>query len=134
MRKFFWVLFPPYEVQITLRALEDFLSVTSAGISKALVRVAVVRLIKDAERTVYSIRIDGRKPDQLALMLITNVVGAELSSGSHHVYRGTLSMVGDDLVKIWHDAQRQLQSCGYASEAEIKEDDEWLRRQIRSVG
>ncbi len=51
-------------------------------------------LAKNADRTVYSIRIGGLKPDQLALILIFNVLTRNLQSGHEHVYRGRLSIVG----------------------------------------
>lgn len=74
------------------------------------------------------------KPDQLALILISNVIGEELQSGSHHVYRGVLNMIGNDMRAVWGSVQRELLARGYCDEAEVAKDNEWLSRQINQGG
>ncbi len=82
----------------------------------------------------YSIRIDGMKPDHLALMLIANVIGDELSTGSYHVYRGVLGAVGNDMLKLWNATISALKERGYYSDAEVEEDMRWIREQISNAG
>lgn len=132
MHKLLWKILPPYEVRLTIEEIEAFFS--EGEMCKDIVKPKAIALAKDAERTVYSIRIDGMKPDQLALTLISNVLGAELQSGSHHVYRGVLSTVGNDMKAAWHAVQRELQQRGYCNEDEVREDNEWLQRQIKKAG
>ncbi len=74
------------------------------------------------------------KVDHLALMLLTNVLGEELLSGSHHTYRGVLSATGIEMHSLWHQAQSLLLTKGYASQQEVDEDNNWLKQQIASAG
>lgn len=89
MKNILWKIFPPYEVSLTQKELDSFLS-KNAGNCLESIRSEIVSLIKDSEKTVYSIRIDNIKPEHLALLLTTNVIGNHISSGRYHVYRGLL--------------------------------------------
>lgn len=133
MQKIIWKLFSPYEVKLTVNEAKKFLNET-AQLCKNTIEPEVITLAKDAEKTVYSIRIDQMKPDQLALLLITNVIGQLISSGSFHTYRGVLSLVGQDMLKVWHSAQKTMQERGYCSEEEVAEDNNWIKRQIAAAG
>jgi hypothetical protein len=128
-----WKIFPPYEVKVTLAEIDDFLN-ENASLCKDVVRCEARSLAKVAEKTVHSIRIDHLKPDQLALILITKVLGRHLSSGWYHVYRGVLSMVGSDMLKVWSAAVARLKDQGYYSSEEADEDMRWIREQIKGVG
>jgi hypothetical protein len=94
----------------------------------------VVRLIKDKEKTVCSIKEDKMTPHNLVLLLITNVTGELLSSGRYHIYRGILNMTGTGLLAIWHYAISELEKSGYYSSEQAKEDNEWINKQIKEVG
>lgn len=126
MRKMLWKLFPPFEVKLTIEEIKSFLG-AHAFLSQSIIEPVAVALAKDAERTIYSIRIDGMKPDRLALLLITNVIGEQLACGQHHVYRGTLSMIGRDMLKVWTTAVSTLKERGYYTEAEAEEDIKWIK-------
>ncbi|MDP1886132.1 hypothetical protein [Polaromonas sp.] len=132
MRKIFWKMFPPFEVRLTLEEIERFFVV--GQLCGSIIKPRAVALAKDAERTVYSVRIDRMKPDQLALILISNVIGEELQSGAHHVYRGVLGMIGNDMRAVWSAVQRELLARGYCDESEVAKDNEWLSRQIKDAG
>lgn len=133
MRKLFWKFFPPYEVKLTMEEVRAFLKQT-AGSCPGVIEQEVLALVRDADRTVYSVRIDHMKPDHLALLLVTNVLGRHIGSGSHHTYRGVLNMVGQDLLKVWHSAQKALLDRGYVTEHEVNEDNQWIRDQIKNAG
>jgi hypothetical protein len=133
MHSLLWKVFSPYEVRLTVAEAKAFLA-KSAGASRSLIEPAVVSLARDAEKTIYSVRIDHMKPDHLALLLITNVVGNQIGSGSHHTYRGVLNGLGTDLLAIWNGAQQALLERGYASEAEVAKDNQWIQQQIRDAG
>lgn len=133
MRGLLWKLFPPYEVKLTIEAIQAFLS-DNAGFCRSLVEPAALALAKDAEKTVYSVRIEHMKPDHLALLIITNVLGAYICSGQYHTYRATLSIIGKDMLKVWHAAQGSMLKLGYASEAEVAEDNEWIQKQVKLAG
>ncbi len=115
MQKLIWKLFPPYEVKLTVEEAKAFLGQT-AELCRSIIEPKVIALARDAERTVCSVRIERMKPDQLALLLITNVLGRYIGSGSHHTYRGMLSMVGKDMLKLWHATQKARLERGYVSE------------------
>lgn len=133
MRKLFCKLFPPYEVKLTIQEAESFIE-QAADLSRNIIKQEVVTLARNADKTIYSIRIDRMKPDQLALLLITNVIGRHLGSGDHHTYRGVLNMVGQDMLKVWHSTQKAMLNKGYVSEQEVNEDNQWIREQIKNAG
>jgi len=133
VKKLIWKFIPPYEVKLTVEEARAFLR-QKAESCRSIVEPEVIALAKDAEKTVYSVRIDRMKPDHLALLLITNVLGKHIGSGSHHIYRGVLSMVGKDMLKVWHSAQNAMLERGYSSEQEVNEDNQWIQEQIEGVG
>lgn len=133
MQKLIWKFFPPYEVKLTMEEAKAFLGQT-ANLCRGIIEQEVITLVRDADRTVYSIRIDRMKPDQLALLLITNVIGKHLGSGVYHTYRGVLSMVGQDMLTVWHAAQKVIHDRGYASEQEVDEDNKRIQEQIKNAG
>ena len=133
LRKLLWKLFPPYEVKRTRVEARAFLS-ESAGSCRSMIEPAVLTLIEDAPKTVYSLRVDRMEPDQLALLLIANVVGAHLMSGKYHIDRGALGMVGSDMLAFWRSTQTTMLERGYATQIEVEEDNLWIRDQIKAVG
>lgn len=135
MQKLLWKLFPPYEVKLTVEEVKAFFKQREGlGLSNSIIEPQVLALAKDAGKVVYTIRIDRMKPDQLALILITNVLGQHLGSGQHHIYRGVLSMTGNDMLALWHQVQSELLKRGYCSEAEVEKDNRWVREQIKGAG
>lgn len=133
MKNLFWKLFPPHEVRLSIDEARNFLS-QNAGVCLTVIEPAVIDLLKDADRTIYSIRIDGMKPDHLALMLVTNVIGHAISSGSFHTYRGTLSAIGRDMLTLWHRAQKALLESGYSNREKVEEDNLWIQEQVMNAG
>ena len=133
MKNPLWKIFPPYEVKLTQQELKSFLE-QAAGVCRSTIEPEIVSLIKDAEKTVYSIRIDNMKPEQLALLLVTNVLGKHIGSGRYHTYRGVLNIVGSDMHKLWHSTQQTMVERGYSTEAEVAEDNLWIQKQIKNAG
>lgn len=133
MKSLLWKIFPPYEVKLTQQALKSFLD-QAAGICRSVIEPELAHLVKDAEKTVYSIRIDNMKPEQLALLLVTNVLGRHIGSGRYHTYRGVLNSVGADMHKLWNSAQQIMVERGYSTEAEATEDNLWVQKQIKNAG
>ncbi|MFY3775492.1 hypothetical protein ACOSZC_15205 [Marinobacter salsuginis] len=133
MSRLFWKLFPPYEVRLTIEEAKAFLG-QSPGLSKNIIEPEVVSVAKDAEKTIYSVRIDRMKPDELALLLITNVIGRHLSSGQHHTYRGVLNMTGKDMLRVWHSAQKAMLERGFVTESQVEKDNNWVAEQVKNAG
>ncbi len=134
IQKLLWKIFPPYEVQLTLAEVKAFFEGREFCLSRNIIEPKVLSLAKVSESTVYSIRIDRIKPDHLALILITNVLGRYIGSGQYHVYRNMLSMVGNDMLKLWYSAQQELLKRGYCTPEEVEEHNQWIREQIKSAG
>jgi hypothetical protein len=132
MQTLFWKLFPPYEVRLTAEEVRGFLK--GAELCRAEIEPKVMALVKDAEKTVYSVRIDRMKPDHLALLLITNVLSQELSSGQHHTYRGMLSLIGKDMLGLWHNANKEMVARGFMPQSEADSDTAELQRNIKEMG
>ncbi|MFI4920712.1 MAG: hypothetical protein ACHQAZ_03620 [Gammaproteobacteria bacterium] len=133
MQTLIWKLFPPYEVKLTIEAAKTFLSQT-AKLPHDLILPEVIALARDAPKTVYSVRIDRMRPDHLALLLTTNVLGRYIGSGHYHTYRGVLNVTGQDMLKIWYEAQTAMLEGGYISEKEMAKDNQWIKQQINIAG
>jgi hypothetical protein len=78
----------------------------------ALIRPKLLALIDDRERTTASIVEDRLDPRALIYLLISNVAQAELCTGRHHVYRGTLSGTGQALLSAFIVASERMVQCG----------------------
>ena len=126
-------LFPPYEVKVTCQDINTLLQADN-GLCIDIVRREAIMLAKDADKTMYSIRINRFKPDQLALTLIFNVLVRNLEGGWYHVSRGTLGMEGRDMLRLWHKTAKEMIKRGYSTEEEYAIDVEGLNREIQSVG
>ena len=128
-----WRLFPPYEVRVTRIDLNTLLS-ADQGLCTEQVRREALLLTKDIDRVLYSIRIDRMKPDQLALILIHNVLTRHLENGWHHVYRGALDLIGNDMLRLWNLTGKEMVKRGYQTEDEYATDASELKKAIREIG
>lgn len=72
--------------------------------------------------------------EQLALVLITNVFGWQLSSGRYHIYRGMLGSIGNDMLKLWRTAIERMMERGYYTKEEGLQHMRWLVRGIENAG
>jgi len=133
LQNLLWKVFPPYEVTKTASEMRSIFDDFQPS-SRPIIEPVAMGEIRNADKTVYSVRIDHMKPDHLALLVITNVIGRHLSSGMHHTYRGRLSATGHDMLGLWNKVQERLVGQGYTTDAERVEDDNWLREQIAAVG
>jgi len=124
---------PPPEVNWTVDAINGFRSRNDTLAVDVAINAALA-LARDAERTVSRVRIEQVKPEHLALMLVKNVSGKLLQSGSYHVDRGVLSIAGTDLRTLWVRAVMELRERGYCSEREANEGLERILKQIREGG
>lgn len=123
----------PAEVQHCLEELKLIESKLD-NMSFPLIKHQVIKLIKNKEKTIYSIRDDKTSPRDLVLLLISNVSGDAMATGQHHVYRGRLSMEGQELLKLFNYAISELEKSGFQSKEETEKDRLWIREQINSVG
>ncbi len=133
IRKIWWRLFPPRETSATAAHVYKFLD-RHAGISRAVIDRRIATDLANAELMIYAIRDKGSKPSQFALLLIRNALEEQLSSGAFHIYRGTLSQVGIDLLRTLREVVSDLKSQGEM--ADVDEDDyfKFIREQIQLAG
>ena len=97
-------------------------------------KLSALRMAKDADRAKYSISVNQMKPKQIALLLITNVAWNELSSGNHHIYRGVLSVIGKEYLRIFKVALSSSLELGYIDSDEYRDDLKKLEIAIKEVG
>jgi len=123
----------PREVLDTISEIDNFLS-SHAEFCRDSVRDETVALANIVDKTVNAIRINGASPKQLALILITNVLSRHLASGRHHVYRGVLGTLGNDMFNLFSTAASVMRNHGYCSEEEFQESMSLIKSQIAEMG
>ncbi len=123
----------PIEVRHTIAEIDKFLS-PRAELCISLVRNETVALASITDKTLMAIRHNGATPKQLALTLITNVVSKHLISGQYHVYRGMLSALGGEMLKLFSAAAHAMRDCGYCTEDELRENFHQLKSHIAEMG
>lgn len=113
-------LLRPREVRNVLRALEDLKTMPLADtlcfeeIALNAREVVISNVDKIRDQTITG----GQQPLEIALNIIINICGRDLSSGNDHVYRGMLTIRGK--------AKRAL-----FEEAQINDDRAWLHQARR---
>lgn len=132
LRKHFYFMIP--EVKTCLTALNIVATEVKSSSFDALVKPRIVNLLKDVDKTVCSIQNDGISPRNLIFLLTSNVAGELVSSGWYHVYRGVLSMQGQELLNIFNIAVKELEKSGLHTKEESEKDFEWIKNEIKSMG
>lgn len=100
----------------------------------SLVQSGVKALLRDAERVRYSIEDDRLEPRTLAYLLIHNVAMESLISGAHHIYQGTLGLVGQTVKETYLAANRKLVEVGFQDDEERSRSEAEVMREISEVG
>lgn len=99
-----------------------------------LVKDGIQEQLKDRVRTQVSIEEDGLSPDGLIYLLASNVANAQLCSGSHHIYRGVLSMSGRQLLAAYEKASEMMVQCDIHSQDEHDRDMQSIEKEISEIG
>lgn len=131
-RRTAWKFFPPPEVKSTLEAIDRCLS--DAGACRQIVQREARAVASCAEIVIQRVRVERMKPDALALVIVSDRLAEHLSSGAHHVYRGILNMVGQDMHALHSRVLEIMVNRGYLTEAEANEDQDLVRKEIQEVG
>ena len=88
----------------------------------------------DADKAKYSIRVQAMKPAQIALLIIRNNAHNKLVYGENHVYRGVLSMAGNDYLAQFIKANSESVKLNLISSDEADDDLTELKIAISELG
>ena len=133
----FYRLFPPAEVKVCLRALEEVKPLFSKLLfsDAVLQRVRALMLERNSKphllKAIYEAK---NSPRDVVLYAIVQQCKLLLSSGNYHVYRGVLSMEGRDIHAIFGIALDELVKNGFGNEEQAAEQRAELRQLIKDVG
>lgn len=117
----------PREAKLALSILEEVEFANQDSIFFGGVKATMVGVIKkNPQYAVNTIR-GGVPPRQYVYATVVNVIGDMLESGRCSVYRGVLSMQGQDLLRVHDNCVDELIKIGH----EPAEDLEQLKRDIR---
>ena len=138
VRKWLWLIFPPFETSLLILEVNAFFKKNDKNplnFGSDIVQKTVIKMIKkNPEMVVYSLRIERKKVDELALTLIGIVAGQLLGSGNYHVYRGLLSMSGSSIRGIYSSVFEELHVKGFITDKELQNTRENIQRDIQAVG
>ena len=130
----FKALFQPKEIKAALLAV-DIVQQRAANSAFALIRNDLHNLLVDhADKVVSSIRENNMQCETLVHVLMTKILAKHLCSGSHHTYRGLLSMRGEHLLNLWDYAVEQLRKSGFYDHEKAASEKQWIRSQIAKAG
>lgn len=85
-------------------------------------------------REVVALVKQGVSPQAQVYNAITNLAGDLVESGNYHVYRGVLSPVGEDLLRLFDTATDGLAHIGAIDADHAKKQKAGIRKNIKSVG
>jgi hypothetical protein len=127
------MFFTPREVKWTRSAFEALRSADPDLTDPAFVKLVRLR-IDDKERTKSTIIDGGLSPEAVAVLIITNVAWDWIISGQLHAYRGTLSMRGKIILRVFDRYSDRLVGHGIKRPEESTEEKKVLRSEIGQLG
>jgi hypothetical protein len=113
---------------------EAALNAKILGLPSSLMQEVRRQISDGTGRTVYTVRVSGVSPHNVAWLVISNVAGELVACGEHHVYRGVLGISGQALQQAFVHAVHELQRGGRHDAAAVAKDLEWLHERIREAG
>ena len=83
---------------------------------------------------IYAVEEKGSPPEVLATMIVRNALEELICHGQFHVYRGTLSQIGLDMVNTLRGVFAEMKSAGEM--ADVSEEDyfQFINESIKSAG
>lgn len=125
--------FAPVEVYWICEEIDFFFETYETLTSNQIQKLAL-KMAQDSDRAKYSIRVDHKKPKEIALLLIRNAAMNLLGSGAHHIYRGVLSIAGTGYLSIFRRAVDAAVRLGYETTEAAAADQQDLDRLIKALG
>ena len=130
--------FPPAEVKVCLRALEEVnksLFSDSLYADYVLERVRAILLDKKNKPQLLKAIYEAKKsPRHVVLYLIVQQCELLLSHGDYHIYRGVLSGPGTGMHAVFGIALNEMVRCGFANEEQASEQRAELHELIKDAG
>lgn len=133
----FYRFFPPPEVKTCLCALGEVKPLFSNLLFSDLVLEKVRAILLDKKYkpqllvAVYEAKCS---PRDIVLYGIVEQCKLLLSTGLYHIYRGVLSLEGNDMRAVFEIALDELVKSGYASKEQAAEQRALLQELIKDVG
>lgn len=115
-----------------LKVIEDEL--TTIQLSGNVVRQAEQRTRDSASEITQAVKSGEQSAEVVAWIMLSNVSLHELTYTNPFIYRGVLSMRGQDLLKVWNTANRKLVELGFQTQDVAHSEAKKLREQISNQG
>ncbi|HEL3195047.1 TPA: hypothetical protein UMF74_001671 [Stenotrophomonas maltophilia] len=113
----------------------ELVAFLSPHVSGALILPEALAFIERKKRELVSDVRSGETSIRDASMLASmSVISALLGSGQHHVYRGTLSNIGQDMLSVFVESVELLVKSEYFSPDDSSRLLEGLKQRISAVG
>jgi hypothetical protein len=102
---------------------------------KTIIETRISNFLDDnRNRIVDEIKADVISPDEFIFQNIEVIAFNELSSGTHHFYRGSLNHTGKSILAIWEWATEQLQGNSVWTARNYEDQKKRLQKEISSCG
>jgi hypothetical protein len=109
----------------------DFTKYSSFDNVKHLAEKVILKNKEDIKRIMLR---DNVSPIRAAFSWINNISGDMLESGQYHIYRGTLDLMGKELLEIFDISTDKLVEVGDMNKDRGEQHKQDIRRRIKSVG
>lgn len=128
-------IFGSKHVKEAIKAVQDIQNQNSDILASGHVAQRVITTLKNSkDKTEASITQDGLSYKGLAYLVMSNVIFQELSSGQHHIYRGSLNMTGQNMRQLWNRISSELIQEKLSTQQDIDRETADLDSNIRECG
>lgn len=132
LRRLFWRLVPPYEIEATCAVIRAFMK--DCPIAPAELGVAALRAARDVEDTVRLIRLEHHAVEYVGLVYVLSTARLMLASGQWHIYRGVLSGEGQALFQAWARCVAALRVRGHFDDQDVETHRAEMSADLRRAG
>jgi hypothetical protein len=133
-------LFPPSYVKEVIASLDGLTTIfednwkARAAFEPEMKGRIKTMFLKNPEGVKESAREPNYNPRVLCLKIIANMAYDDLASGRYHVYRGVLSMAGENKKALYRVAMEELVKAGLGTPETLRERTKELEREIKEMG
>ena len=125
----------PKEAAETLAQLNSIEKEIGHNLAYNTAKKRISDMIKESPLKVgLTMKEQNTSPRGVALVLLLKVSGDMAASGQYHVYRGTLNTMGDECLRLWGFAAKELVGIGCSTQQEIDDVKKDLWAEIKQCG